>query len=73
MCADMASERSRPVDKRFPAAAWIASGLPLAMIWVVLLLTGAVPGSALAGIGVAVIVLVLFVGLSANHRIRRGR
>lgn len=65
------SNRQSPA--RFPLAAVIGVGLPLAMVWVVLYLTKAVSSDALAAIGTAIVVLVIFVTLWANFRIRRGR
>lgn len=43
------------------------------MVWVVLYLTHAVPMEALSAIAVALVVLALWVGLSATRRLRRGR
>ncbi|MGW2425620.1 hypothetical protein ACWC0C_41360 [Streptomyces sp. NPDC001709] len=69
----MSGNKSHPTAPRFPLSAWIGSALPLAMVWVVLYLTGAVSTGVLTAIGIAIVVLVLWVGTGAKMRMRRGR
>jgi hypothetical protein len=59
--------------KRFPAGAVLGSAMPLALVWVILYVTGAVDSGALIGIGAAIVVLVLFIWVAASIRLRRGR
>ena len=63
----------QPPVKRFPVAAVLGSACPLALVWVVLYLTGAVDSGALIGIAIAIVVLVIFIAVTASIRIRRGR
>ncbi|MGW3959947.1 hypothetical protein ACWED2_08985 [Amycolatopsis sp. NPDC005003] len=65
-------EGTKPA-KRFPAAAVLGSALPLALVWVILYVTGAVDSGALIAIAAAIVVLVLFIWVSASIRLRRGR
>jgi Flp pilus assembly protein TadB len=62
-----------PSPKRLPAAAIAGVGGPLAVVWVVLLLTGAVDSGTLIGLAIAIVILVVFVSVRASHRMKRGR
>ncbi|GHF27990.1 hypothetical protein [Streptomyces morookaense] len=73
MSSDASRTNAAPPAKRFPLGAWIGSACPLAMVWVALLVTHAVSTGVLISLAIAIVVLVLWIGIAATVRIRRGR